>query len=187
MDLQKLKELKNLIIEKSYREGEFTLASGQKSNYYIDLKATTLHPVGVKLIGDLVAECLLENQVSFDAVGGVTLGADPIATSVSLSFLNLEKIIPAYIIRKQPKGHGTDRYLEGTENFKKGSKLVVLEDVVSTGGTSLQGIDRAKAEGYDPICLVTIVDRQMGAKEKFESHGVKYLSLLKLSELQSSS
>ena len=173
-----------LIREKSYREGEFTLASGKKSSFYIDLKPTTLHPEGAYLIGKLAVEAILSEGLEIDAVGGLTLGADPIATAVSLASRDAGCSWPAFIVRKEPKDHGTARYIEGTENLKPGARVLVVEDVVTTGGSSQKAIERLRDAGYEPIAVLTIVDREQGGAEVFTREGLKFIPLLKLSEIR---
>lgn len=180
-------KLLQIIREKSYREGDFTLASGQKSKFYIDLKATTLHPEGALVIGQLAFEEMQKSGTQIDAVGGLTLGADPIATSVSLSAFASGVIWPAFIVRKEPKNHGTSRYIEGVENLKLGAKILVLEDVVTTGGSSVKAIERLREAGFQPVAVLTVVDREQGGKSAFEQLGLRFYSLLTISEIQSAS
>lgn len=183
--------LLRLIRERSYREGDFTLASGKKSSFYIDVKTTTLSSEGAFLVGRLGYEVLSRfAKIKFgrvDAIGGVgglTLGADPIATAVSLAAFSQGTDWPAYIVRKEAKGHGTLRYVEGRDNLKPGAKLVVLEDVVTTGGSSLQAIDRLRAEGYDPVAVLTVVDREEGGEGALQDRGLEFLRILSLSEIR---
>lgn len=178
-------QLIKLIREKSYRTGEFTLASGKKSAFYIDLKATTLHPLGAKLIGALAVEALLKQPGADEiaGVGGLTLGADPIATAVSLAAHARGLHWPAFIVRKEPKTHGTSRYIEGTENLAPAAKLVIVEDVVTTGQSSRIAIERARSQGYDPRFVITVVDREEGGREALLREGVGVVSLIKRSEL----
>ncbi|MBY0470696.1 orotate phosphoribosyltransferase [bacterium] len=178
-------QLKKLVRKLSYREGDFTLASGQKSKFYIDLKCTTLHPEGAQLLGRLMVERVKAEGLLVDGVGGMTLGADPMATAVSLAALEKGLVWPAYIVRKEPKDHGTAKYVEGTENLPAGAKLLVLEDVVTTGGSSVKAIERLREAGYKPVAVFTVVDRQSGGREVFEKMGVKFLSLFTLQEIQS--
>lgn len=178
-------KLKDLVRQRSYREGDFTLASGQKSTFYIDLKATTLHPDGAYLIGRLAVAKAREQKWNIDAVGGLTLGADPIATAVSLAAREAKLQWPAFIVRKEPKKHGTSRYIEGVENLKAGAKVLVLEDVVTTGGSSLKAIERLREAGYEPVAVLTVVDREQGGAEAFRQVGVELASLLKISDLKS--
>lgn len=184
MDSGALKNLENIIRDRSYREGQFKLASGAISPFYIDMKVTTLHPEGAALTGACVVEKILEAGIPCDGVGGMTLGADPIATAVSLAARAKGLSWPAFIVRKEPKDHGTGRYLEGAENLKPGAKVVVLEDVVTTGGSSLKAIARIQDAGFTPVAVVTIVDRQTGARETFEREGLKFLALTTLARIQ---
>src|SRR4051812_29902807 len=117
MDKKPLNEVIRLIRKLSYREGDFTLASGKQSKFYIDLKATTLHPEGIYWIAEASLELIMREQWSIQGVGGLTLGADPLATGISLAARNRGTLWPAFIVRKESKGHGTSQYIEGTENL----------------------------------------------------------------------
>jgi orotate phosphoribosyltransferase len=176
--------LTRLVRQLSYREGDFTLASGKKSRFYVDLKATTLHPEGAYLIGECAYELLMREKLPVEGVGGLTLGADPLATALSLAGRAHGVSWPAYIVRKEPKDHGTARYIEGTENLKPGASVVVLEDVVTTGGSSLKAIERLREAGYKPVAVLTVVDREQGGAQAFEAAGVRFLALTTLSKVQ---
>ncbi|HAR42359.1 MAG TPA: orotate phosphoribosyltransferase [Bdellovibrionales bacterium] len=173
-----------LIRKQSYREGDFTLASGRKSTFYIDLKATTLHPEGAYLIGELAVELLRQKEIEVDAVGGLTLGADPLATAVSLAGRAHGYFWPAFIVRKEPKDHGTTRYIEGIENLRPGARILVLEDVVTTGGSSVKAIERLRDEGFNPVAVLTVVDREQGGTEAFAAMKVSLLNLATISEIK---
>lgn len=177
------------IREHSYREGDFTLASGRKSSFYIDMKASTLHPEGADLIGKLATEALREYQArsgkKIQGVGGLTLGADPIATAVSLSAFHAGEHWPAFIVRKEAKDHGTSKYVEGTENLPAGAEVVVVEDVVTTGGSSVKAVERLRLQGYRPIAVLTIVDREAGGEAVFRGMGLEFIALVRLQELKS--
>lgn len=179
--------LLKLIREKSYREGDFTLASGKKSKFYIDMKATTLSPEGAFLIGRLSFALIRKRfpGAVIAGVGGLTLGADPIATAVSLAAYSQGVEWPAYIVRKEAKEHGTGRYVEGRENLVPGGKVIVLEDVVTTGGSSIKAIERLRAEGYDPVAVLTVVDREEGGEMALKTTGLDFLRILSISELRS--
>jgi len=177
-------KLLDLILEKSYREGDFTLSSGAKSPFYIDLKATLLHPEGAKALGELTTEWMKRSNLSFDGVGGLTLGADPIVMAVSLGALAQGMVLPATMIRKEPKKHGTSRFIEGVENFKKGDCFLVVEDVVTTGGSAKRAIEILKDEGYRPTHLLTVVDREAGGREAFQKLGIEFHALFSLSEIR---
>lgn len=182
---EKRVRLLGLIRKLSYREGDFTLASGKKSKFYVNLKATSLHPEGAVLIGELIVALCKERGINPDGVGGLTLGADPLATAASMISHRLGLDWPAYIVRKEPKSHGTSQYIEGTENLKKGARLLVLEDTSTTGGSALKAVERIEAEGYECAGVLTVVDREEGAAEVFSGKDYPFLSLFKLSELRS--
>jgi orotate phosphoribosyltransferase len=176
--------LLKIILEKSYREGDFTLVSGAKSSFYIDMKATIMHPEGAKALGILVAQWIQDQGLQFDGVGGLTLGADPIVMAVSLGAYDAGFLLPATMIRKEAKKHGTSRYIEGVENFKKGDRFLVVEDVVTTGGSAKRAVEILKSEGYDPTWVLTLVDRQAGGADEFKKMGLNYHAIFELSEIQ---
>jgi len=160
------------------------LSSGQKSKFYIDLKPTLLHPEGAKMIGDLCVEWMIEEKHTFHGVGGLTLGADPIVMSVALRALQKGIVLPASMIRKEPKKHGTSRFIEGVENFRHGDRFLVVEDVVTTGGSAKKAIEILKNEGFHPTHVFSIVDREAGGAEEFKKLGCEFKALFPLSELQ---
>ncbi|BDV43217.1 orotate phosphoribosyltransferase [Geotalea uraniireducens] len=162
--------LKQIILDLSYEKRKVTLASGRESDFYFDGKQTTLHPEGGYLTGKLFFEAIKDVE-NVEGVGGLTLGADPIATATSVvSFLEKQPI-PAFIIRKEPKGHGTGAWLEGRKNLKPGSRVVIVEDVVTTGGSSIKAVRRAEEEGLKVLGIVTLVDREEGGRENIEQEG----------------
>jgi len=166
--------LARLLLEKSYRAGEVTLTSGRKSDYYFDCKQTALHPEGAWLIGNLLFDLLPEGIVG---VGGMTLGADPLVTAVSVASFLRGRPLPAFIVRKASKGHGTNQFLEGLSNFKPGDKVALLEDVVTTGGTLLTVIDRVQDAGLTVGAVLTVLDRNEGGAEKLAERGFPLLSV----------
>ncbi|MBL7716193.1 MAG: orotate phosphoribosyltransferase [Bdellovibrionales bacterium] len=176
--------LLRVIREKSYREGDFTLASGQKSSFYVDVKTSTLHPEGAYLVGRLMVEAVQKAGWNVQAVGGLTLGADPIATSVSLAAHAKSIHWPAFIVRKESKGHGTGKYIEGIENIPEKGRVLILEDVTTTGGSAITAIERVKEAGFQIAGVATVVDRQQGAAEKFKEAGVPFLALVTLEEVR---
>jgi orotate phosphoribosyltransferase len=177
-------DLLKMIMEKSYREGDFTLSSGAKSNFYIDLKPTILHPEGAAMLGKLCVDWFVDEKLSFHGVGGLTLGADPIVMAVSLAALEKKMIIPATMIRKEAKKHGTSRFIEGVENFKQGDRFLVVEDVVTTGGSAKKAIEILKNEGFNPTHVFSLVDREAGGAEEFKKLGCEFKALYTLSELK---
>lgn len=181
-------QLIDLILLKSYREGSFVLSSGQQSSFYIDLKATTLSPKGAFLIGKLAFERFEKENLLHElkGVGGLTLGADPIATAISIESLSRMKGegIPAFIVRKEPKTHGTSNYIEGLENLDSGASVLIVEDVTTTGKSSLLAIERASHAGLKVVGVLTVVDREQGAVNFFKERAIPFFSLIQLSELK---
>jgi len=176
--------LKKIIIELSYEKRNVVLASGRASDFYFDGKQTTLHPEGGYLTGKLFFESIRDVE-GVEGVGGLTLGADPIATATSVvSFLE-GKPIPGFIIRKEPKGHGTGAWLEGRKNLKPGARVVIVEDVVTSGGSSIKAIKRAEEEGLVVLGVVTLVDREEGGRENIEKEGYWMKSIFTKAEILS--
>ena len=176
--------LKKIIIELSYEKRNVVLASGRASDFYFDGKQTTLHPEGGYLTGKLFFESIRDVE-GVEGVGGLTLGADPIATATSVvSFLE-GKPIPGFIIRKEPKGHGTGAWLEGRKNLKIGARVVIVEDVVTSGGSSIKAIKRAEEEGLTVLGVVTLVDREEGGRENIEKEGYWMKSIFTKAEILS--
>ena len=181
-DKQRLKEI---LLEKSYRKGTFTLTSGKTSDFYIDGKQTTLSAEGAYLCGKLLFQLLQKSPTPIDAVGGMTLGADPLVTAVSIaSFLEKEPI-PAFIVRKEAKGHGTGNYIEGLKNMEEGCTVALLEDVVTTGGTLIKVIERVEAAGFKVGLIATIVERQEGGTQELAKAGYTLESVFTREQLLS--
>ena len=174
-------QLARLLLRLSYKEGDFTLTSGKKSDYYFDCKQTALHAEGGYLIGRLFFEMLKEYDV--DGVGGMTLGADPLITGVTVVSHLEGRPLPGFIIRKQSKGHGTDQYLEGLANFSEGDKVVLLEDVCTTGGTLITAAQRVRDAGLDIVGVLAVLDREEGGKEKLKEAGLELNSIFTRQEL----
>ena len=167
----------------SYEEGDFTLVSGKKSTYYIDAKETTLNPEGMFLIGKLMYQMAKEIP-GIEAVGGVSIGGDPLVCAAVLESYNKKDNLAGFLIRKEPKGHGTNRWVEGGKNLKKGMSVVILEDVITTGGSSLRAIEVTEKEGYNVKGIVAILDRLEGGKEAIESKGYLFRSIFTLKDLR---
>ena len=177
------KKLAAILVEKSYKEGDFTLTSGKKSEYYFDCKQTALHPEGSYLLGRLFLDILKEYDV-VQGVGGMTLGADPLVSSVTVVSYMEGMPLPGFIVRKKSKGHGTDQYLEGLANFEPGDKVVMLEDVVTTGGTLVTACQRVKDAGLDIVGVVCVLDREEGGRENLKQAGFELKSIFTRSELK---
>lgn len=175
------RDLANLLMEKSYIEGQFTLTSGRKSDYYFDCKPTALHPKGAYLLGSLFMDLLQDVQVA--GVGGMTLGADPLVSAVTVVSHLRGRPLPGFIVRKEAKGHGTGRYIEGLENFQEGARVAMLEDVVTTGGTLIKACERVKEAGLAITSVLCVLDRDEGGRENLEAAGYKLTSIFNRSGL----
>ncbi len=152
--------LLELLSELSFQERDVVLSSGKRSNFYVDCKQVSLHGEGSFLIGQLITRVIAELAPRAEAVGGLTLGADPMVSAVSLTSFLAGRPLHAFIVRKEPKGHGTGQWLEGQGNLRPGMPVVILEDVITTGGSTLRAIERARGAELDVIHVVALVDRQ---------------------------
>lgn len=170
-----------LLRQKSYRRRRVMLASGRESDFYVDGKQTTLNAEGAWLVGNLVWEALRPDVMG---IGGLVIGADPIASAVAAVSYHRGRSVHAFLVRKEPKGHGTQRYVEGRENLPDGSPVCVVEDTCTTGGSLLQAIDRAETEGLRVVQCLTIVDREEGAAEAVAARGLTLMALVRRSELE---
>ena len=173
-------EFISLLKEKAYRKGEFTLSSGEKSEHYVNCKPVTLQSDALLFISWCMLECLEDDVV---AVGGLTLGADPLVSGVTMAsaIADEKPSVNGLIVRKEPKGHGTGAWIEGPLP-PKGSKVTVLEDVVTTGGSAIKAAEKLRAAGYIVDRVVAIVDRQEGY-DALESAGLDVVALFALEEL----
>ena len=172
--------LLDLIVRDAYVEGDFTLSSGAKSSYYINCKQVTLNAVGALALGRLLFEQLPSKT---SAVAGLTLGADPMVSAVSVVSAYENAPIPALIIRKKPKGHGTKAYIEGP-NLTTGDRVVVLEDVVTTGNSALTAVERLQDAGYKVTQILALVDREQGGNELYREQGIEFEALFSIREIQ---
>ena len=161
----------------AYKEGEFTLSSGKKSDHYVNCKPVTLTGRGLTL-----ASLLMLKEVETTYVAGLTLGADPLVSGVSLVSALDGRMINALIVRKEPKGHGTEAWIEGLLP-PKGTKVTVLEDVVTTGGSAIKAVEKLRDAGYVVDRVVSIVDRQAGGKDAMMEAKLELRSLFQLPEL----
>jgi orotate phosphoribosyltransferase len=174
-------DLKKLLLQKSVRTGSFTLASGKQSDLYIDCRVTALDPFGALLIGDLgwhaVRSKIHSESLKIDAIGGMTLGADPISLAVGMASAGThpEEALQVFTVRKEPKGHGAGKQIEG--NFKSGDTVVVVDDVITTGGSTLKAIDAIEREGGKVAFALVLVDREEGGRQAIEARGIHVISL----------
>jgi len=181
MPLPELRDrLLDLFCEVAYQEGDFTLSSGQKSTYYINGKQVTLHPAGGVMVGRLLLDHIPPDAV---AVAGLTLGADPIVSGVSIVGAYGDRPITPLIVRKAAKGHGTQAYIEGP-TLPPGAKVIVLEDVVTTGQSAWQAVERLRNAGYAVDTVLALVDRQQGGSEFYQSKGLQFQALFSIADIQ---
>ena len=172
--------LKELILEKALRFGDFTLASGQKSNYYIDGRMVTLDSEGAYCLARCILKTLKDEDVA--AVGGMALGADPISGATAAVSVTIGRQLDAFMVRKQPKDHGTGKQVEGA--LEAGTRVAMLEDTVTTGGSTLKAIEAVERErGAEIAVIIAMVDRLQGARELFEEAGYRFLPIFTIEEL----
>ena len=170
-------QLKEEIIQKAVVHGKVVLSSGREADYYVDLRRITLDSTAAPLVGEVMLE--LAKDLDFDAVGGLTLGADPVATAMLHAAAKKGRKLDAFVVRKAEKAHGLQRRIEGPD--VKGRRVLAVEDTSTTGGSVLTAVEALREAGADVVGVAVIVER--GAKEKVESEGLKYLSAYELSDL----
>ena len=179
--------LSELLRSKSVFQGDFTLSSGVRSNYYLDCRLTTLDPKGAWLVGQTMHTLIRKEQAArnarIDAVGGLTMGADPIGLAVGMfsHWINDAAPLQVFSVRKAPKGHGQTKLIEG--NFRKSDTVVVLDDVVTSGESTIAAINAVVKEGGNVAFVAVLVDRQEGGREKIETLGHAVVSLFRRDEL----
>ncbi len=170
-------KLKEEILIKAVVPGKVILSSGKEAEYYVDLRRVTLDSIAAPLVGEVMLE--LTRDLDFEAVGGLTLGADPVATAMMHVAAKKGRKIDAFVVRKAEKAHGLQRRIEGPD--VKGKRVLAVEDTSTTGGSVLMAVDALKEAGAIVVGVAVIVER--GAKEKVESAGLKYLAAYQLSDL----
>jgi orotate phosphoribosyltransferase len=185
MNLERREQLLELIKELAVVHGKVILASGKEAEYYVDLRRITLHHLGAPLVGHLMLDMLEERGFvaaqDWQAVGGLTLGADPIADSILHAAASRAIEVDAFVVRKNVKDHGMQRQIEGPD--VSGKSVIIVEDTTTTGGSPIAAIEAARAAGANVVACATIVDRETGAGDKIEALGVPYLHLFDLLDL----
>lgn len=185
--LQTTADLKAMLLKKSVRTGEFTLASGKKSDLYIDCRVTALDPFGAALIGDLgwhaVRSKIHSEKLSIQSIGGMTLGADPISLAIGMTSARQhpDEALQIFTVRKEPKGHGAGKQIEG--NFVSGQNVIVVDDVITTGGSTLKAIEAIEREGGVVKFCIVLVDREEGGRQAIEEKGIHVIPLFTRSTL----
>lgn len=173
--------LEQLLRERSLRFGDFLLASGQRSSYYIDCRLTTMSAQGMVLIGRLGLQAIRRAGWVPDAIGGLTMGADPVAYAVAAASAGSPPIIDAFSVRKEVKTHGTGRSIEG--NFREGANVVVVEDVITSGGSAEKAISAVREAGGRVLGILAVVDREQGGRVHLEGLGYSVVALTTTTQL----
>ncbi|HPK53287.1 MAG TPA: orotate phosphoribosyltransferase [Smithellaceae bacterium] len=183
MTISEMKErLAEIILERSFKYSDnppFTLASGRQSNYYFNCKPTTLDPEGMNLIGTVIFDMVKDANIT--AAGGLTLGADPIANALSVISYQKGKPIKSFIVRKDVKDHGTKSAIEG--NVQAGELVLIIDDVITTGGSTIAAIEQARKAGLVVAGVITLIDREEGGRENIGQHVENIRSILTRTEI----
>jgi orotate phosphoribosyltransferase len=173
--------LVQLLARQSARRGEFTLSSGRQTSLYIDARLTTMSPEGLVLIGRGGWNTLQELSWHVDAVGGLTLGADPIAYAISYTSALAGSPLRSFTVRKEPKTHGTAQRIEGP--FRSGDRVAIVEDVITTGQSALRAAAAVREAGGDVVGVLALVDREEGGREAIEAAGFPVRALVRIAEI----
>lgn len=176
--------LRELVTELAVVHGEVTLASGATAQYYVDLRRVTLHHEAAPLVGHVLLDLLEEaglGTAEIDAVGGLTLGADPVAAALLHAAASRGQDLDAFVVRKEGKAHGMQRRIEGPD--VAGRRVVAVEDTSTTGGSVMTAVEALREAGADVVGVAVIVDRATGARERIEAEGLPYLSIFGLADL----
>jgi orotate phosphoribosyltransferase len=173
--------LLTMLAERSARRGNFTLASGRQSTLYIDARLTTMSPDGLALIGPLALEALRASDWNVSAVGGLTLGADPVSYAIAYASALAGAPLRSFTVRKEAKAHGTGRLIEGP--FQSGDRVAVIEDVITTGGSALRAAESIRAAGGIVAGVLALVDREEGGREALLGAGLPVISLARAAEI----
>ena len=170
-----------LLAQRSAKRGHFKLASGKESDFYIDARLTTMSPEGLALIGPLGLAALRETGWEIDAIGGLTLGADPISYAISYASAASDHPLRAFTVRKEPKAHGTGKLLEGP--IVEGDRVVIVEDVITTGGSALRAIEAVRSAKATVAGVLALVDREEGGRQAIEKAGAGVVTLVTASQI----
>jgi orotate phosphoribosyltransferase len=174
-------QLRRLLLERSVRRGDFVLASGQRSSYYIDCRLSTMSAEGMVLIGRMGLAAIKAAGWKPRAIGGLTMGADPVAYAIAGASHETDLVIDAFSVRKEAKAHGTGQQIEG--NLRSGDEVVVVEDVITSGGSAQQAIDAVTRAGGRVVGVLAVVDREQGGRQFLEGSWVSVVSLTTASQL----
>ena len=175
-------QLIELLAKRSAKRGQFTLASGKQSDFYIDARLTTMSPEGLSLIGSIGLSTLRAARWDVDAIGGLTLGADPIAYAISYASSESDHPLRAFTVRKDSKGHGTKKLIEGP--LQEGDRVAIIEDVITTGDSALRAIAAVRSANSVVVGVLALVDREEGGRQAVESAGIEVISLATAQQLR---
>jgi orotate phosphoribosyltransferase len=174
-------QLAALLKARSVLRGDFVLASGRRSSYYIDCRRTTMHAEGLRLVGRIGLAAIRDQAWDPDLVGGLTLGADPVAYAIAVASCGAPPLVSAFTVRKTAKAHGAGRRIEGC--FEAGATVVVVEDVITTGGSALEAVRVVRDEGGTVRGVLAVVDRDEGGREALEAAGLPTVALFSVQDL----
>lgn len=174
-------DLLSLLATRSAKRGTFTLASGRQSSLYIDARLTTMSAEGLALIGPLGLESIVRSKWNVNSIGGLTMGADPIACAISYASASTESPLRAFTVRKEPKTHGTGKLIEGP--FQPGDRVAVIEDTITTGGSARKAIEAVRAAGGVVVGVLALVDREEGGREAIEAENLPVISMTLASDI----
>ena len=175
--------LREMIVEKAYKESDtptFKLASGKLSRYYVNCRIVTLDPEGMFLIGNLISGKIVDSAI--DAIGGPALGAIPIVDAVAMISCQKGKVVKPFYVRERVKDHGIAKKIEG--NVEKGDRVIIVDDVITTGGSTIRAVECARDEGLEVVKVIALVDREEGGRQAIEQHVTDVESLLTMSNLK---
>lgn len=175
------RQLIELLARRSVRRGNFTLASGRQSSFYVDCRLTTMSPKGLSSIGPIGLSIIRDRGWDADSIGGLTLGADPVSYAISYASAESSKPLRAFTVRKEAKAHGTGKLIEGP--FETSDRVVVIEDVITTGGSALKAAEVIRAAGASILGVLAVVDREEGGREAIEAAGYQVASIARVSEI----
>lgn len=173
--------LRALLLDRSLRFGDFVLSSGQRSSYYIDARKTTMAAAGLGLVGRLGLAAIRAKEWNPTAVGGLTMGADPVACAIARASLEAPPTVDAFSVRKATKEHGTKKLVEGS--FEQGARVVIVEDVITTGGSALEAIEAVRGGGGLVLGILAVIDRQEGGRERLAAAGFEVVAMTTIGEL----
>jgi orotate phosphoribosyltransferase len=176
-----IESLQRLLLERSVQRGDFVLASGRRSSYYIDCRPTTMSSEGMVLIGRMGWAAILDAGWHPARIGGLTMGADPVAYAIAAASFTSTHPVDAFSVRKDAKDHGTRRTIEG--NFRSGDRVVIVEDVITSGESATRAIAAVQQAGGQVLGVLAVVDREQGGKQALEAQGYRVLVLVGVSAL----